>query len=219
MVTKMFGAAGALALTAGLASAAGILQIDINVLQAQSVDTNSNNVAFGGVTHTGSIVLSSGPNSALAGILLNSVSQSITPGQLASFSGVIDLVNGGVTGGSQHHAEQRRHLHHADRQRLRPGQHAGRSGLLGRWPDLQRHLQQRDLRGRQYRPVVQHPALGRLLHQLRLQPQRERLRLRRRCGHLPCPRRDPDPPRRRHGRRRPAGRRRPPPSRLIGPDS
>lgn len=100
MVKNLIGACGALALTAGLASAAGIMQIDINVLNAQSVDNANNNVAFGGTSHTGAIVLSSGANSALAGILLNSATQPIAAGQLASFNGVINLVNGGVAGGS-----------------------------------------------------------------------------------------------------------------------
>ncbi|MGP1311069.1 MAG: hypothetical protein ACTS27_12810, partial [Phycisphaerales bacterium] len=51
-------------------------------------------------THTGSIMLSGGINSALEEILINGAPQGIASGQFSSFSGTINLVNGGVTGGS-----------------------------------------------------------------------------------------------------------------------
>jgi hypothetical protein len=83
----------------GVASA-GVLQLDLNALGAQSVDSAGGNVAFGGVNHTGSVLLSGGSLGHIADILINGIAQNITPGQLQSFTGQIDLVNGGVTGGN-----------------------------------------------------------------------------------------------------------------------
>lgn len=90
-------AAAAFASSVSLAS---LLHIDINALRSQSVNANGAASAFGGLNHTGAINLSSGPNSVLADLILNSVGQNIAAGQLQSFSGSINLVNGGVTGGS-----------------------------------------------------------------------------------------------------------------------
>ncbi len=82
----------------GVASA-NVLQLDLNALQAQAVDGAGGN-SFGGVNHTGSVMLTSGSLSHIADILLNGTAQNIAAGQLMSFSGQIDLVNGGVTGGN-----------------------------------------------------------------------------------------------------------------------
>lgn len=83
----------------GVASA-GILQLDINALSGQSFGAAGGPGAFGGVGHTGSVHLSSNANSAFVELLLDGVSQNIASGQLQSFSGVINLVGGGVVGGN-----------------------------------------------------------------------------------------------------------------------
>ncbi len=83
----------------GVASATNVLQLDLNALNAQAVDGSGGN-SFGGVNHTGSIMLSMGSLGHVADILLNGSAQNIAPGQMMSFSGQIDLVNGGVTGGN-----------------------------------------------------------------------------------------------------------------------
>lgn len=92
----------AVVMSAGFSAcaAAGILQLDINGLTGQSFGPAGGPNAFGGVNHTGSVHLSSNANSAFVEMLLNSVGQNITPGQLQSFSGIINLVNGGVVGGN-----------------------------------------------------------------------------------------------------------------------
>lgn len=82
------------------ASAASVLQIDLNTLTAQAVRASDNANAFDGLGHTGSIMLSSNGSSTLADILLNGNAQNIAAGQLMSFTGQIDLVGGDVTGGS-----------------------------------------------------------------------------------------------------------------------
>lgn len=82
------------------ATLASVLHMDVNALRSQSLNANGVASAFGGLNHTGSISLTSGPNSVLADLILNSVAQNIAPGQLQSFAGSINLVNGGVTGGS-----------------------------------------------------------------------------------------------------------------------
>ncbi|MBX3352681.1 MAG: hypothetical protein KF684_07080 [Phycisphaeraceae bacterium] len=100
MVKNFVCTAGALALTAGLASAAGIMQLDVNSLNAQALDSGGNTTVFGGTTHTGAIRLSHSINSSLTEVLLNSVGQNIASGQLATFTGTINMVLGQVTGGS-----------------------------------------------------------------------------------------------------------------------
>ncbi|MGP1309399.1 MAG: hypothetical protein ACTS27_04300 [Phycisphaerales bacterium] len=77
-----------------------VLQLDINTLTAQAANAAGAPGAFGGVTHTGAINLSGNANSALQEILIGGAGQNIAAGQLASFTGSINLVNGGVTGGS-----------------------------------------------------------------------------------------------------------------------
>ncbi len=90
----------ALVAAAGSVASAGVLQLDLNALQAQAQNSAGVNSAFGGVNHTGSILLSSGSLSHIADILVNGSAQNIASGQLMSFTGQINLVNGGVTGGS-----------------------------------------------------------------------------------------------------------------------
>lgn len=92
-------AVGALASAAAAASAATQLLIDVNGLAAQATLANGAN-GFGGLTHTGSITLSKDNNSVLAGVAIDGINQAITPGLSMNFAGVINLVNGQVTGGS-----------------------------------------------------------------------------------------------------------------------
>lgn len=92
-----------LAVAASLAAGAGALavtelQIDINSLRAQARFDNGA-MGFGGVNHTGSIQLTHTGTSNLAGVLIDGAAQAVAAGLLMSFSGQIDLVNGGVTGG------------------------------------------------------------------------------------------------------------------------
>lgn len=98
--TKLFATAGLVVALAGAASAANQLQIDVNALTGQATDAGGNAGAFGGLTHTGSILLSGDSSSTLAGILFDGANQPIAAGQFQSFAGTINLVNGGVTGGS-----------------------------------------------------------------------------------------------------------------------
>lgn len=100
MVKNFVCTAGALALSAGLASAAGIMQLDVNSLNAQALDSGGNASVFGGTTHTGAIQLSFSASSSLTEVILNGVGQNIASGQLATFAGTINMVLGQVTGGS-----------------------------------------------------------------------------------------------------------------------
>lgn len=86
-------AAGLLTAVAAPAFASDELFIDINTLTA----TFAGDGAFG-LNATGSINLVSNANSTLAGVRINGVAQTVTS-SLLSYSGRIDLVNGGVTGG------------------------------------------------------------------------------------------------------------------------
>lgn len=85
------------------------LQLDINAIVAQAYagsNGSGGTSAFGGAWtgiagqgHSGSLVLSVGGSSALAGVLIDGVAQTITGWSLSSFSGTINLVDGVVTGG------------------------------------------------------------------------------------------------------------------------
>lgn len=99
MNSKMLLAASAALVTAGSALAITELQIDVNALRAQAYFGNGSK-GFGGVNHTGTIQLSSGSLSTLAGILIDGANQPIAAGLLMTFSGTINLNNGFVTGGS-----------------------------------------------------------------------------------------------------------------------
>lgn len=86
---------------AGAAHAASQLGLDFNSLTAQAQDSGGNNTAFGGVTHTGKVVLSKGGAGVLAGVNVDgSPSPSFVAPTLTSFTGTILLNNGQVTGGS-----------------------------------------------------------------------------------------------------------------------
>lgn len=78
---------------AGAASADTVLQFDVNSLTA----TASGPFGLG---FTGSVTLAKDGNSTLTDLLIDGSAQNIAPGQLAAFSGVINLAAGGVTGGS-----------------------------------------------------------------------------------------------------------------------
>jgi hypothetical protein len=90
----------AAAAIAGSAGAVTELQLDINAIEARSVDAGGNTVAFGGLNHTGGIVFTASATTLLAEILFDGAPQGFMSGQLATLSGQIDLVNGDVTGGS-----------------------------------------------------------------------------------------------------------------------
>jgi hypothetical protein len=94
-----FVSAFAILAAAGTARA-GVLQFDLNSLASQARGPGGANAPFGGVNHTGSVHLSATSNSTLAEILIDGAAQNIAPGQLQSFSGIINLVNGGVVGGN-----------------------------------------------------------------------------------------------------------------------
>lgn len=90
----LVGVAGfALALSSVATAGVTVFQADLNTLSASSGGP------FGGLTHTGTVTLTTNASSALAGITLNSVPQAFT-GVLQSMSGSIQLLNGAVQGGS-----------------------------------------------------------------------------------------------------------------------
>lgn len=99
MVRQCLVCAGALVGMASIASATTVLAIDVNFLAVQA--RNSSNVAsaFGGLTHTGSVVVTHDANSTLAGVAINGVNQPKTPGLSLTASGRIDLQSGNVVGG------------------------------------------------------------------------------------------------------------------------
>ena len=103
---KILGLGIATVLAAGAAaSAAPVLQFDVNGFSTQA--RNSSNVpsAFGGLTHTGSVAFSLG-SASLNGIFIQSVTSgpfvnaNFSGSSLTGFSGQVNLVNGQVTGGS-----------------------------------------------------------------------------------------------------------------------
>ncbi|MGP1309401.1 MAG: hypothetical protein ACTS27_04310 [Phycisphaerales bacterium] len=84
-------AAGALAIVAGSASAA-YMQLDINGIQ---VDAGG---AFGGTSHTGTLVFTKATSGTFIDILVDG--QSTGGATLTQVTGTIELVNGAVVGGS-----------------------------------------------------------------------------------------------------------------------
>ncbi len=90
-------AAGALASSAAFAATS--MQIDVNSVAAQARNSGGVNSAFGGLTHTGSVVLTSDPITSAVGFKLDEISQ-VLGSTLQSFSATVNLVNGGVTGGN-----------------------------------------------------------------------------------------------------------------------
>jgi hypothetical protein len=89
--------AGVITCAATPADAAFSLQIDVNSLTAEF--SPSNGAGFG-ENASGFIMLGEDGNSTLNGIKLDQIDQGIAPGQLWTFSGVIELTNGTVVGGS-----------------------------------------------------------------------------------------------------------------------
>lgn len=90
----------ACALGSGAATAATTeLGLDVNTVRIQATSARGTNSAFGGVTHTGSLVMHNGPFTALAGVAVDGVSKPITPGLAILTGGQIDLFHGAVTGG------------------------------------------------------------------------------------------------------------------------
>ena len=89
---------------AGAANATSVLQFDVNSLLAQAIAGQgggpqpAEGAAFS-ATFTGALFLSDDSNSTLADMLINGSAQNIADGQLDSFFGEIDLVNGSVVGG------------------------------------------------------------------------------------------------------------------------
>ena len=69
-----------------------MLQIDLNSLTADAGGS------FGGTSHTGTLAFFADANSALVGILIDGVAQTVT-GDLGALQGTIELVNGVVVGG------------------------------------------------------------------------------------------------------------------------
>ena len=104
--------AGLVAFAAGLALASAAqadvrsFQFDVNELPYQAKDAQGNDSAFGGLTHTGSLVYSDLPGTSfIAGIFIKDPpnpyqKQNNFTGTLTDCSMTISLVNGQVTGGS-----------------------------------------------------------------------------------------------------------------------
>ncbi len=78
---------------AGAAHAGSVLQIDLNSLV---VDAGG---AFGGLNHTGTLLLTDDGTTSFASILIDGMSQSVSP-EVAGIKGSIDLNNGAVVGGA-----------------------------------------------------------------------------------------------------------------------
>lgn len=104
MLTRVLVVGAGLAIGGASASLATVtLQIDVNGLSAQSKDSGGANVAFGGVTHTGSVAMSNDGNSVVnsVGIVTGSSFAAAANGwTINSFIGSILLSGGLVTGGS-----------------------------------------------------------------------------------------------------------------------
>lgn len=87
------------------ASAAPVLQFDVNGFSTQSVDSANTNSPFGGLTHTGAVVFTTG-GAALNGIFIQSTfggafdNANFSGFTLTGFTGQVNLSNGQVTGGS-----------------------------------------------------------------------------------------------------------------------
>jgi hypothetical protein len=88
--------------SAGAVNAAQTLQFDLNSFNTQARDTGGVNSAFGGLTHSGSVVFSLGAGY-LNAISVSSggpfINQNFT-GTLTGLSGQVNLSNGLVTGGN-----------------------------------------------------------------------------------------------------------------------
>lgn len=103
---KSFAIAAATVLAAGTAaSAAPVLQFDVNGFNTQAVNGANASVAFGGLGHTGAVQFSTGAGT-LNGIFIQSVAAGpfvnagFAGSSLTGFTGQVNLVAGAVTGGS-----------------------------------------------------------------------------------------------------------------------
>jgi hypothetical protein len=84
----------------GTATAAQTLQMDMNALGVQVTGTNGAPSPFGGLNHTGTVNLSAiAGTSAMVGVFIDAVNQNFS-GTMTSMTGVVNLTNGNVTGGS-----------------------------------------------------------------------------------------------------------------------
>lgn len=79
--------------TAGVANAGSVLQFDVNSFTA--VASGAFSTGF-----TGSVTMTKDANTNLNDILIDGASQNIATGQLAAFTGVINIVSGVVTSGA-----------------------------------------------------------------------------------------------------------------------
>jgi len=101
----ILGAGIAVGGVASAASAGGELQLDVNSMTVQakdSADGLGSDVAFGGETHTGSVLFGTDGNTNLNDILIDGTSVGPVPDadwSLTSLTGFINLDNGTVTGG------------------------------------------------------------------------------------------------------------------------
>ncbi len=100
MIRECLVCAGVLGGMVAASNAATVLAIDVNGLSVQSVNSSNVAGAFGGLTHTGAILISHDVNSVLAGVAIDGVNQPKTPGLGLTASGRIDLLAGNVVGGS-----------------------------------------------------------------------------------------------------------------------
>ena len=102
---NVFSATAALLMAGVAASAAPVLQFDVNGFTAQALNGAGANSVFTGVNHTGAVQFSIG-----SGLLNGIFIQSTSPGPfinagfagftLTAFNGQVNLANGQVTGGS-----------------------------------------------------------------------------------------------------------------------
>ncbi len=99
MIRECLVCAGVLTGMASIASATTVAAIDVNSLSVQSLNAVNNPSAFGGLTHTGALAISQDANSVLAGVSINGVNQTKTPGLTLTASGRIELLSGNVMGG------------------------------------------------------------------------------------------------------------------------
>lgn len=107
MIVRYVTAAAALAAVCGMAPAQQTLQFDVNNAYFQARDAAGADAAFGGTSHTGSLVFDfSAPFTKLKSVAIRSAPDSAFENQLSyfgtltDFDMVIELVAGAVTGGS-----------------------------------------------------------------------------------------------------------------------
>jgi opacity protein-like surface antigen len=106
MKTSLLAAVGGVVLSGAAAAVASpVLQFDVNQFSTQATNAQGQNSPFGGLTHTGSVVFSTGI-AVLNGIFIQSVpngpfnNANFSGFSLVQFTGQVNLVNGQVTGGN-----------------------------------------------------------------------------------------------------------------------